>query len=147
MGQAGDGVGQPRDAPLFGGLLFDMLNGQGQNTAAGSRARSKSRPSKSSKSKTGTKKPKPWDSFDKIRDWQYQDNKAEETTTSNTQQIISRIMDTAGSAFGDDGWWKVAKGVIESNLGGGTPDEGGVEGIQHRSETSKTKTGSSSRSR
>ncbi|KAH7926691.1 hypothetical protein BV22DRAFT_986085, partial [Leucogyrophana mollusca] len=62
MGNQGGGRGI---VTSLGGILLDMLNGQGQNAPGGTRAPPQTR----TKTETQKKRPKTWESFEKHQQW------------------------------------------------------------------------------
>jgi len=137
----------------LGGMLLDMINGQGQNAAGGSRG-SRSQASRSRKTKTGSasssrnqkpkEKPKPWDSFEAHRDWQYQQDAAAEDG-NDVQKVLGDIL----GAVKDSGWWEIAKGVVDGALNGNedADDEGGDQKTRRKQPERKAKTGRKTGSR
>ncbi|TFK44553.1 hypothetical protein BDQ12DRAFT_673200 [Crucibulum laeve] len=116
----GNGVGGYGIVSSIGGLLLDMINGKGQNAAGGSRANSQSRipRSRSSRSKTTSqKKPKPWDTFESHRQWQYQERAQGNGDATDIQKIINDIVETATNLFGETSWWGSAKSVFDGATG------------------------------
>lgn len=95
-GQGGGGGGMMN---FLGGLVLDALNGQGQNAAGGTRSRPRTR------SQTRSR-PKPWDSFQQHRDWQYQENNDNANQgTPLVQEIIEGVVGVAERG----GWLNAAK--------------------------------------
>ncbi|KAJ7078888.1 hypothetical protein B0H15DRAFT_914524 [Mycena belliarum] len=96
-----------------GSLILNLLNGDGRNAAGRTRAQ----PGRQAKKKPSTRqpktKPKPWDSFDRHREWQFQENgEAQAANDGGVQDVLGNIMDVAGKAMKESGWWDVAKGVL-----------------------------------
>lgn len=106
MGNAAGGGGNGVVSGL-GGFVLDMINGQGQNAAGGSR-----RSQRSTRS-FDKKKPKAWESFERHREWQYQENDA----GADAHTIISEIASAAGKFVRESGWWSVAKTIVEGGMG------------------------------
>lgn len=90
----------------LGSLVLNMMNGDGRNAAGGPRTRSQT-----SKSKTKLRKPKPWDSFEQHREWQYQEN-GHGADRGDAPDVFGNIMDAAGRVVKESGWWEVAKGLV-----------------------------------
>ncbi|KAJ7502797.1 hypothetical protein B0H11DRAFT_1986397 [Mycena galericulata] len=82
----------------LGSLALNMMNGDGRNAAGG-------------KSKSRLRKPKPWDSFESHREWQYQED-GRYAEGGAVQDVLGSIMDAAGKAVRDNSWWEVAKGLV-----------------------------------
>ncbi|RDB25305.1 hypothetical protein Hypma_008054 [Hypsizygus marmoreus] len=143
MGSANEnGVGGYGVIPTLGNFVLDMINGQGQNAAGGSRSRSQKQRYRASPER---KKPKPWDSFERHREWQYQETEGR-VGNADAQTIINDIMGAASSAVKDSWWWSMTKSIVEGGLGEQTDGEG-VNGNDRRKRSrkaqGKTKAGSS----
>ncbi|KAJ7128896.1 hypothetical protein C8R43DRAFT_1026274 [Mycena crocata] len=95
----------------IGGLLLNMINGDGRNAAGGPRTRSQTA-KQGRKSKTRLRKPKPWDSFEQHREWQFQENGGND---GDAQDVLGNILDAAGKVVKDSRWWEVAKGVFSGD--------------------------------
>lgn len=110
----------------LGGLILDMINGQGQNAAGGSRykTRTQSKASRAHARKTGNR-PKPWDSFEQHREWQYRENDAGDDG-NDIQKVIGDIAGAAGRVVRESGWWEAAKSVVVG-MGGEDDSNGDVE--------------------
>ncbi|KAG6332605.1 hypothetical protein ID866_6483 [Astraeus odoratus] len=100
----GDGRGNSLISSL-GGVLTNILDGYGGPT--------NTRSSRSRTSKTTTR-PKSWESFDKHRAWQYQEQQVREGPT-DAQRIVSDIAATASRLLVEGGWWDAAKNVLAVN--------------------------------
>ncbi|KAJ7668413.1 hypothetical protein DFH06DRAFT_1321668 [Mycena polygramma] len=100
-----------------GSLVLDMLNGDERNAAGGPRTRSRSR-KQAKKSNARLKKPKPWDSFESHREWQYQEN--EGANGGAAGDVLGNIMNAAGEAVAGSRWWEAAKSAF---MGEEVPDE------------------------
>jgi len=90
----------------LGGLVSEFMNGQGsQSTSRSSRAKS---PQKQSKSKT---RPKAYESWDKHRQWQYNENEQNQPNNAfaDAQRVIGDILGNAGRVAQESGWWDAAK--------------------------------------
>ncbi|KDQ57672.1 hypothetical protein JAAARDRAFT_35361 [Jaapia argillacea MUCL 33604] len=118
MGHSGTGIGGSGLTSTIGGILLDLVNGQGQNAAGGARSRGPSSSSSSrSHSKSGprTERPKAWESFDRHREWQYEDNGDDHREgDGEVQKVILDVVGTAGKIMRESGWWDAIKGVVES---------------------------------
>ncbi|KAJ7287372.1 hypothetical protein C8J57DRAFT_1495823 [Mycena rebaudengoi] len=91
-----------------GSLVWSLINGEGNNAARGPRTRSQTR--RQGKTKSKLRKPKPWDSFDRHQEWQFQENGGgANERDGQVQDIISNII---GKAVNEGGWWEAAKSVI-----------------------------------
>ncbi|THV06800.1 hypothetical protein K435DRAFT_743408, partial [Dendrothele bispora CBS 962.96] len=95
----GNAVGNGGIASSVGGLVLDMLNGEN------------SRPSRSD-TRSRQQRPKPWESFETHRNWQYQEQRMSE---HNPQQVIEEIISAAGARIKNSNWWNVAQGVMDSS--------------------------------
>ncbi|KAJ6558548.1 hypothetical protein DFH09DRAFT_533760 [Mycena vulgaris] len=110
-----------------GSLLLNLLNGEGRNAAGRTRSQS-AKPAKKAKSRQ--RKPKPWDSFDRHREWQFQENGGE--ANDGVQDVLGNIMDAAGKVVRDSGWWEAAKGILK---GEGESGESESPGHKRKSNT------------
>lgn len=105
----GNGVGGQGSGivPVIGGMILDMLNGQGQNAAGGARSQKQKK----------APRPKSWESWDKHEQWQYKENAQNgQGGDSGTQQIMGQIFGAAGRAVREGGWWEAAKSAVDSVL-------------------------------
>ncbi|KAJ7251790.1 hypothetical protein B0H12DRAFT_1219502 [Mycena haematopus] len=117
----------------LGSAVLNMLNGDGRNAAGGPRTRSRSR--KPAKKAAGRmKKPKPWESFERHREWQYQENGGAED--QDAQDVLANLMDKAAEAVSGSTWWDVAKGVF---AGQDASDESESPREQRRKGNTKTR--------
>ncbi|KIJ67841.1 hypothetical protein HYDPIDRAFT_107360 [Hydnomerulius pinastri MD-312] len=107
MGNQNAGGGGRGLVANLGGVIFSMLNGEGQNTAA-RRSQSNTAPRSSSQ---GTR-PKPWESFDKHQEWQYQERNEGGEARNEAQRIMSDIMTAANRILVDGGWLDAAKSAF-----------------------------------
>lgn len=107
--QGGNGLAGRGIAAGVGNLVLNMLNGDGRNAAGGPRTRSRSR-KQGKTSNTRMKKPKPWDSFEHHREWQFQEN--ERANGGGAEDVLGNLMDAASKAVQDGGWWEAAKGIF-----------------------------------
>lgn len=89
----------------LGGILLNLLNGEGWDTAgASTTAQSSSRTNAKSR-------PKPWESFSKHSTWQYQEqNRGREETDAG--RIMSDIAAAASRILVESNVWDAAKGVF-----------------------------------
>jgi len=114
-----------------GSLVLNLLNGNGRNAAGRTRSQSGEQ---TKKSKTRQRKPKPWDSFDRHREWQFQENEADDND-GTVQDVLGNILDAAGKAVKDSGWWEAAKSLLNGEV-----DSRGSEGKgQKRKANTKTR--------
>ncbi|KAJ7755720.1 hypothetical protein DFH07DRAFT_920425 [Mycena maculata] len=102
--QDGNGLAGRGLVAGLGGLVLNMMNGEGRNAASRPRSQTK-------KPKPRLSKPKPWDSFEQHREWQFQENGGG-AEGRDAQDVLGNIMDAAGQAARESGWWQVAKGLI-----------------------------------
>ncbi|EPQ57178.1 hypothetical protein GLOTRDRAFT_73793 [Gloeophyllum trabeum ATCC 11539] len=122
----------------IGGILLDMLNGPGQNAAGGAR-----RQTHRTQSRSRTPRPKPWESFDRHREWQYQEDRGEEDD-GEMSKIFHDVLNAAGTAFREGGWWETLKSAMDRNVENGDAEDGGDERTPRRRQPSrktKLKTG------
>lgn len=92
--------------PTVGGMILDMINGQGQNAAGGARS---SRSSRTQKQKAP--RPKAWESWDRHREWQYSENAQNED--DNAGNGMQKILGDVFGAVREAGWWEAAKGAVD----------------------------------
>jgi len=125
----------------LGGTFLDLLNGKGQNAAGGSR--SKTRMNSNSRSRLGAgkrgpplRKPKPWDSFELHREWQYQEEEVDDQGLRDAQQVISDFVGSAGKLIREGSWWEVAKSTVWGNK---QEDEQGRTSRKQAPRTAKAK--------
>jgi hypothetical protein len=130
--QDGNGLAGRGIVAGLGGIVLNMLNGDGRNAAGGPRTRSRSRNSAKKAAGTRMKKPKPWDSFEQHREWQYQENGGAE----GGQDVLANLMDQASKAVTGSGWWEVAKSVF---AGQDASEESESARAQGRKGNSKTR--------
>ena len=98
---AGDGGGGMMN--FLGDFVLDALNGQGQNAAGGTHPRQRTRPQTRSR-------PKPWDSFQRHRDWQYQEN---QNSANQGSPLVQEIVQGVVGAAERGGWLDAAKHAYE----------------------------------
>ena len=91
---AGDGGGGMMN--FLGGFVLDALNGQGQTAA---HPRPRTRPQTRSR-------PKPWDSFQRHRDWQHQEN---QNNANQGTPLVQEIIQGVVGAAERGGWLDAAK--------------------------------------
>ncbi|KAJ7647516.1 hypothetical protein FB45DRAFT_893644 [Roridomyces roridus] len=108
-------------AATVGSMLLNAMDGDGRNAAGRPRTRSRT-----TKFKSRTTRPKPWDSFEQHREWQQEQD-------PNDGDVFDNIMNAAGKAVMENGWWEAAKGFL------GKQDESESSTRQNRKEK-KTKT-------
>ncbi|KAL4073849.1 hypothetical protein J3A83DRAFT_2631174 [Scleroderma citrinum] len=96
--------------PDLSGILLNVLNGDGWDTADTSRSRST--PGQTSSRTNVKSRPKSWESFSKHRAWQYQEQNNDREEGTNAQQIISDIAAAGSRILAEGGWWNTAKGVF-----------------------------------
>ncbi|KAJ8468919.1 hypothetical protein ONZ45_g17065 [Pleurotus djamor] len=140
----GNGVGTFGLAASLGSFVLDILNGQNQNAAGGTRSRSgNSRRSKARSQKQDQRKerPKPWESFDKHRNWQFQEDNKQgggDAGYDDAQQVIGNIVGAAAKVV-KESWWEVAKNMAGAT--DGAPDDDGRKNKRaSRSQTGRGKT-------
>ncbi|KAG5637224.1 hypothetical protein H0H81_005346 [Sphagnurus paluster] len=137
----GNGVGSFGVISGLGGMLLDLINGKGQNAAGGTRSGSHPQRSRTTTKGSEKKKPKPWEPFERHREWQHQDN--QDRAGVDAQQVISKIIGGAGQVVRESGWWTLLKGIVDGAAAEETRDEGkGGRGQQPKSQT-KSKAGTS----
>jgi hypothetical protein len=142
MGDRVDGsIGNYGFVSSVGGFVLDVINGQGQNVVG--RLRSKSRIRNSYPSRSTNKKPKIWESFERHREWENQQNAASTDETSNLPQILNDFVGVANRAVGSSGWWSVGGGDADA----GRDNMKDVKGNEGRSRRKPKSRSSSSRSR
>jgi hypothetical protein len=93
------------------GLVLDVINGQGQNAVGGSRARPRPQSSHKRARASGGNKPKPWESFERHRQWQYRENEVG-GGNEDVQKVIGSIIGAAGGFVKDSRWWEAAKNIV-----------------------------------
>ncbi|KAI6157849.1 hypothetical protein BKA82DRAFT_4062446 [Pisolithus tinctorius] len=59
--------------------------------------------------------PKPWDSFQKHRTWQYQEQGGREAGAPDAQKIMADIAAAAGRTLMEGNWWDAAKTAFTSS--------------------------------
>ncbi|KAH7915207.1 hypothetical protein BJ138DRAFT_1142257 [Hygrophoropsis aurantiaca] len=113
----------------MGGVLLDMLNGQGQNAAGGTRAP----PAARTKTQTQNKRPKAWESFEKHRVWQYEEDAGSAQERNDAQKIMSEIGAAANRILAEGGWWDTAKSML-GGAGTASDEDTRAESRQSRAE-------------
>lgn len=89
----------------IGNIALDMMNGRNRNAAGGERVR------RSSRSKYASR-PKPWESFDRHRQWQYSEDQAETEETPDLETLVNNLLGAAGRVLGEDSWWTGMKNMM-----------------------------------
>ncbi|KAI0071746.1 hypothetical protein K474DRAFT_1668688 [Panus rudis PR-1116 ss-1] len=110
--------------PMIGGFILNMLNGRDEQGSGGrqqntrnTRASTRSASSRSSRSRTQANsgsRPKAWESWDRHRDWQYDESQNRQAGQSgeDVQKVIGEVLGAAGRVVKESGWWETAKGVV-----------------------------------
>ncbi|KAG6862322.1 hypothetical protein C0995_016020 [Termitomyces sp. Mi166 len=124
----------------LGNFILDAMNGSVQKSTGHSRSSSRTQSSRTQESEG--RKPKAWDSFERHREWQYEQMQGNGATT-DAQKVIDDIIGSAGKFVRENGWWSVVKGIVE-----GIPETGHSNGGQtakrsSRDSQAKTKAGRS----
>ncbi|KAI0949657.1 hypothetical protein AcW1_009199 [Taiwanofungus camphoratus] len=135
--------------PTLGGLVLDMINGQGQNAAGGPRNARSARTSRSQTQKAP--RPKAWEAWDQHRDWQYNENNRPqgngEGLGTEVQKFIEGVVGAAGQVLSEGEWWDAAKGIVDQ-VGQrlqGTREDGEREPSGRKQPDRKTKSRTGSR--
>ncbi|OJA17472.1 hypothetical protein AZE42_03921 [Rhizopogon vesiculosus] len=131
MGTQNAGVGNKNIISSLGGFIFDTLNGQGQYTPDAQRS---SRTPRTRTQRKSSDRPKSWESFDKHKQWQYQERNGNQEG-NDAQNIMTNIMRTANRVLAESGWWDVARGMFD---GSSSDDKATAGDNQRRSKTKKT---------
>lgn len=106
LGNRVDGsVGNYAFVSNFGGLVLDMINGQGQNVPPHSGSKSRIRNSRNSRSPNG--RPKIWESFERHREWQNQEQAAITYQPPDLPQIFNDLAGVATKAVVGWRWWSI----------------------------------------
>ncbi|TFK54513.1 hypothetical protein OE88DRAFT_1655219 [Heliocybe sulcata] len=113
-------AGQGGITSTIGGILLDLINGQGQDAAGGARRQTRSQ------SRQRAPRPKPWESFDRHREWQYQENQDDEEGGSDVQKVVQDILGAAGTVLKEGAWWETLKGMMEPGAQDGEVDDDGA---------------------
>jgi len=145
MGNANgeNGVGGPFAgggiSPAVGGLILDMINGQGQNAAGGARSARSSRTSRARSQRQQAPRPKAWESWDRHQEWQYNENAQheEDAAGDDVQKVLGNILGAVGRTVAEGGWWEAARGAAEK-FGVGKQEDGHDEGSS-RSDSGRRK--------
>ena len=136
---AGNGLGALGGGVLstIGGVLLKFLDPNAQNNGRTGSRRAGAGPGSRTRSKTaGQRKqkqdrPKAWDSWDKQRDWQYQEGQNEGTDDANVQEVIGNLLGGLGKAA--PGWWEAVKnGLDQMGKGKDAATENGEAGSSSR---------------
>jgi hypothetical protein len=111
------------------GMVMDLINGQGQNAAGGSRVRRST-----ARTEHRRRKPKAWDSFAQHKEWQYREEQAVEHGTA--QKMLADMLSSAENLLTGGKWWEVAKGAMS---GAANPDSNTIvqEGGKSRGSRSR----------
>ncbi|KAJ3572392.1 hypothetical protein NP233_g3115 [Leucocoprinus birnbaumii] len=96
------GIVAPGLIKHVGSLLLDTLNGRNRNAVGGER---ESRLGGSQSRRKSTQRPKPWESFDRHREWQYNEDRDQSEQGSELETLFNDLMSVAGQWFGGDNWW------------------------------------------
>jgi len=148
------GLGPSGIFGAVGGLLAELLNVPGTQRGGGGGGGARNRNgvggnyaprqstrqtrSKSKAQRERKSRPKPWESFEEHRDWQYRENAAADDQGDAAQQIISDIAGAATKVLLDGGWWDTAKGLFAGrNSGNGDADPDTQENEGSRSSRSR----------
>ncbi|KAG0706041.1 hypothetical protein DFH29DRAFT_200690 [Suillus ampliporus] len=134
MGNQSAGVGSKSIVSNLGGFIWDVLNGQGQHTP--DTQRSSRTPKTRSQHKPNDRPRKPWESFEKHKQWQYQEQHDGNQEGNDAQKIMSNIVKAANRVLVEGGWWDVARGIFD---GSSSDDKATSSDSQGRSGTKKTK--------
>ncbi|KAG5352210.1 hypothetical protein J132_09927 [Termitomyces sp. J132] len=89
----------------LGSFILNVMSGQGQKSTRYSRSDSRTQGSEK-------RKPKAWDSFERHREWQY-DQTQQDGAAADAQKVIDDIIGRAGKFARENGWWSVVKGIVE----------------------------------
>lgn len=110
LGALGGGV-----LPAVGNVLLGLFGGQGQGQGAARRTGAGAGRGARGRARGRTQeRPKAWDSWDKHRQWQYEEQyHAGGDEGANVQKIIGDIVGSAANAVRESGWWEAAKGAVE----------------------------------
>jgi len=118
MGNQNAGLGNKSIISSLGGVMLDMLNGPGQHTPD---TRGSSRTHRTRTQRKSSERPKSWESFDKHKQWQYQDGNQD---GNDAQNIMSGIAKAANRILAESGWWDMARGAFDgSTYDKATPDD------------------------
>jgi hypothetical protein len=119
-GGAGNGLGMFANGilPGIGGLLLRFLDPDAQNAGRAGERRAGAGPSSRTRAKTAgqrkgkgkQERPKAWDSWDKHREWQYQEHQQQDEGQdgAGVQEVIGNILGELGKAA--PGWWEKVMG-------------------------------------
>ncbi|KAG1802640.1 uncharacterized protein HD556DRAFT_1331237 [Suillus plorans] len=105
MGQNA-GIGSTSIISSLAGFISDVLNEQTQTTPG---------TSQSPKTRTQRKsndRPKSWESFEKHKQWQYQERDGNQEG-NDAQKIMSNIAKAANRLLAEGGWWDAARGIFD----------------------------------
>ncbi|KAG6866623.1 hypothetical protein C0991_000733 [Blastosporella zonata] len=119
----------------FGNFMLDVMN-ERKNTG-GSPPGSRTQSSRTGTRASDKRKPKPWDSYERHRE--YEAMQGDDAGTA--QKVFNDILGTASKAVKESGWWSVVKGVVEGDVF--DAKAGGAQEMPSRNSQSKTKAGES----
>ncbi|KIM69725.1 hypothetical protein SCLCIDRAFT_1208237 [Scleroderma citrinum Foug A] len=118
--------------PDLGGILLNVLNGDGWDTADARQSRSTT--SQSSSRTNAKPRSKPWESFSKQHTWQYQEQHGDREEGIDARRIMSDIAAAANHLLVESQWWDAAKGAFAgaTNRGQMEDDDRKKRGKKHR---------------
>jgi hypothetical protein len=90
------------------GFALDKMNGQ--NRDAASRERMNHMPLKKA-----AKRPKPWDTFDRHREWQYNADQLEPSESPDVDILMKNLLDAAAQMLGGSWWSALQRGGLPSS--------------------------------
>jgi len=134
--RVGGGIRNYASLSNVGGFVLDVINGQGQNVG---RSRSKSRIRKPYRSRSLEKKPKIWESFERHRERQNQEEVAITDEATNLPQIFNDIAGVANRAVGGSKWWGVVGGDGDASRGEDDAAKGGQSRWKSKSRSSSSR--------
>ncbi len=89
--------------PSLGGMVLDILNGQGQDAAGGPRG-----------SRQGERaRPQAWESFDQHWEWQFEEKQWNTADTTSPSQHVQEFVVDALQRARDGSWWSIARGAVQ----------------------------------
>lgn len=100
-------------------IVLDMINGQGQNAGGGTRRTQRPRRGRAAAS-AGRERPAAWESFERHREWQYQE---EQANAREGQNSAERLFEEVVGAVREGGWWDAAKSFIDGQVHGNAQDD------------------------
>ncbi|KAG6920107.1 hypothetical protein DXG01_010175 [Tephrocybe rancida] len=122
----------------FGDFFLDVMNGQEQKTAGSGSSRSGSRTRSSRTRESDKREPKPWDSYERHREYEA---KREDDSSTDAQKVIGDILGSASKIVKESGWWSVLKGVVDGGIS--ETDGGGTQQRSSQDSQAKAKAGRS----